>query len=378
MELPRSFISQDPPHARRLKEISNSIHKGGRVMSNPNGHAKDDAGHRNIADQPIPPAPVSPDPVVLQFPAEHVKTLVAALEVPFEPSVIEWRVTNTTKNEGPARGQVIPYADQRAYTDRLNALVSPAGWTRRYSVHTSANFQRSNDHQTTAKVFVTCDLTIFGVGSHSATGEEWVDDENAGTSAEAQAFKRASACFGLGRYLYHFTGVWVDLDQRKRPKTVPKLPPWATPSGWQQGLRPGMSGAEVKDAGKNGAGKNNPPHNDGSSTGTETSATVRQIESMEKKLGKKIYHGLLKDLARVWIPTQIQDAATQEKVLKHMQAAERGFQRLDAALEKVGKEPLIAVLKSLNIKTLVQVADLGTLHKIVLALEAKAGLAHHV
>lgn len=141
-------------------------------MSNPNGHAKDDASHKNIADQTVPPASASPGSAFPQFTAEHVKTLVAALEVPFDSSVIEWRVTNTTKNEGPARGQVIPYADQRAYTDRLNALVSPAGWTRKYSVHSSANFQRSKDHKTTAKVFVTCDLTIFGIGSHSATGED--------------------------------------------------------------------------------------------------------------------------------------------------------------------------------------------------------------
>jgi hypothetical protein len=50
-------------------------------------------------------------------------------------------------------------------------------------------------------VLVTCELTIFGLGSHSATGEEWADNSNAGTAAEAQAFKRSCACFGLGRYL---------------------------------------------------------------------------------------------------------------------------------------------------------------------------------
>jgi hypothetical protein len=48
-----------------------------------------------------------------------------------------------------------------------------------------------------AKLFVTCELTIFGFGSHSATGEEWTDDENAGTSAEAQTFKLACACFEI-------------------------------------------------------------------------------------------------------------------------------------------------------------------------------------
>jgi hypothetical protein len=127
---------------------------------------------------------------------EDARRLIAELEVPFEASRIEWRVTNT--GEHKRRGQVIPYADQRAYTDRLNELLTPAGWTRRYTIHTSANFERSKDQKIVAKVLVTCELTIFGLGSHSATGEEWADNDNAGTAAEAQAFKRASSCFGLG------------------------------------------------------------------------------------------------------------------------------------------------------------------------------------
>ena len=59
-----------------------------------------------------------------------------------------------------------------------------------------------------------CRLTIDGLGSHSGLGEEWADNENAGTAAEAQAFKRACSCFGLGRYLYDLGGNWVDLDNR--------------------------------------------------------------------------------------------------------------------------------------------------------------------
>jgi hypothetical protein len=139
---------------------------------------------------------------------------------------------------GTRSGQVVPFADQRAYTDRLNAPFTPAEWTRRYTIHTSANFERSKDQKIVAKVMVTCEVTVFGLGSHSATGEEWADDDNAATAAEAQAFKRACACFGLGRYLYYFTGTWVDLDDHKRPKSVPQLAGWATPGGWLQGLRP--------------------------------------------------------------------------------------------------------------------------------------------
>src|SRR6185295_15732681 len=54
--------------------------------------------------------------------------------------------------------------------------------------------------------------------------------QNAATRAEAQAFKRACACFGLGRYLYDLDTVWVDLDQSNRPVRTPTLPDWALPS----------------------------------------------------------------------------------------------------------------------------------------------------
>jgi hypothetical protein len=104
------------------------------------------------------------------------------------------------------------------------------GWTRKYTIHTSANFERGKDQKLVAKVLVTCELTIFGLGSHSATGDEWADNDNAGTAAEAQSFKRACACFGLGRYLYYFTGTWVDLDDHKRPKSVPQLFGWGNAS----------------------------------------------------------------------------------------------------------------------------------------------------
>ena len=155
-------------------------------MTGPNGHAQD---HGAPTSGALPTASVMP--AMPQFSSERVKELVAALEVPFDAWQIEWRVTNATKNGQPIRGQVVPYADQRAYTDRLNALFTPAGWTRKYSIHTSANFERCKDQKIVAKVMVTCEVTVFGLGSHSATGEEWADDDNAVTSAEAQSFKRA-------------------------------------------------------------------------------------------------------------------------------------------------------------------------------------------
>jgi hypothetical protein len=69
-----------------------------------------------------------------------VNKLLAELEVPLSPDQVRWRVTNTTNDK--KRGQIVPYADPRAYTDRLNALFSPQGWTREYKVETMSNISR--------------------------------------------------------------------------------------------------------------------------------------------------------------------------------------------------------------------------------------------
>jgi hypothetical protein len=339
-------------------------------MSPPNGHAKDPAVPDAANHSPETHA-VHQIPTDLsgnqRFSHQEIKDVCAALEVPFDPRVIDWRVTNTSKNR-KLRGQVIPYADQRAYTDRLNQLFTPAGWTRKYQVHTSANFERSKDQKTVAKVFVTCELSIGGLGVHSATGEEWADDENAGTSAEAQAFKRAAACFGLGRYLYYFEGAWVDLDDRKRPRSVPRLPQWAIPDGWLKGVRPNMPRTGKGSAEKTGShvpADDNPQNR-------ESSELVRQIEEMAKPLGRRLYRGVLRVQAKVWNPEQIPDVVLQRKILEQMQSAERGLERLHAALSKTGPAALVPTLEALKIRSLDHVDSLEMLKRVVLAVEAAA------
>jgi len=333
-------------------------------MSPANGHAQKE----DVPTSGPPPAMLAPG--VLAIAPERVKEFVAALEVPFAPAQIEWRVMNTTKGLQPARGQVVPYADQRAYTDRLNALFTPAGWTRKYTIHTSANFERSADQKIAAKVLVTCELTIFGLGSHSATGEGWADNSNAGTAAEAQAFKRSCACFGLGRYLYYFAGTWVDLDDRKRPKSVPQLAGWATPAGWLEGLRPNCATGQKPCQGPTAGNGGNGQHN-GDGGGVD-GRVLRQIEGMEKTTGKRMYRGVLKSVAKVWNPKDIQEKAIQEKVLAHLQAAERGLGRAKVARDTAGLAAFARVLGSLRLSSLDQVDNLKTLQEIVVALEAAA------
>src|SRR6478672_1670683 len=79
-------------------------------------------------------------------------------EEQFDPREIKWRVTNTTSDR--RRGQVIAYADPRAYTDRLNALFTVRGWTREYTVQVIQNFERkergNGDGIISGKIVVTC------------------------------------------------------------------------------------------------------------------------------------------------------------------------------------------------------------------------------
>src|SRR5438552_3203929 len=197
------------------------------------------AGTHDNSAPPIATAPGMYDTVAhIGFTPARIEEIRNQLLDPFDPAEIKWRVTATSSQQGRngpvKRGQLVAYADQRAYTDRLNDVFGEWGWTRSYDVQVAQNFEcrvpgDKNRTAVAAKVVVVSKVTIHGLGSHTGIGEEWADDQNAATRAEAQAFKRACACFGLGRYLYDLDTVWVDLDPYNRPVRTPTLPDWALP-----------------------------------------------------------------------------------------------------------------------------------------------------
>ena len=108
--------------------------------------------------------------------AQTAAEAITRLEEPFASKDVKWLVAATSRDG--RKGRVTPYADPRAYTDRLNHIFTASGWTRHYEVHTVSPITRMKGDKPiqTGKVFVTCVLTIPGVGSHSGCGEEWADD----------------------------------------------------------------------------------------------------------------------------------------------------------------------------------------------------------
>ena len=98
---------------------------------------------------------------------QEVADVLLRLEEPFDEDEVRWVVAATSRDG--RKGRVTPYANPRAYTDRLNEVLTASGWTRQYTVHTISPLTRLKKDQAiqTGKVLVTCTVTIAGIGSHS-------------------------------------------------------------------------------------------------------------------------------------------------------------------------------------------------------------------
>lgn len=283
------------------------------------------------------------------FSQQQQKKLFALLEIPFHPSVIEWRVVRRSYDS--QRGAVLPFANPRAYSDRLNELFTPAGWEREYSItHVSSLVREDRGTPTvTSKVLVACTVTIHRLGSQCGTGEEWADREHGVTAADAQAFKRACSAFGLGRYLYDFREVWVPLDSRGQPTVKPLLPAWALP--------PGVIAVPV---GQQGAGIKGPIDPDLSA----------QINALRSALGRAIFGEILHRAGHSQDVDTIPNKELQKEALRWMQAADRGLQRVHVLANKVGSERFMQVAERLAITSIDELPSLEVLKNLVNELES--------
>jgi len=281
-----------------------------------------------------------------QFSLERRKEIKRDLEVPFDPGEIKWRVTATSTQQtqrGPQkRGQVVAYADQRAYTDRLNAIFGEWGWTRNYDVQVAQNFERKSSSDKTqtaisAKIVVVSRVTIHQLGTHTGVGEEWADDENAATRAEAQSFKRACACFGLGRYLYNLDKVWVDLDQHNRPIETLRLPHWACPSD------PKLAAQHQQGQPQPVVPRGNAPRQD-----LVQQETLSKVREMCEQVGHSLSQFALTTYGGVTDPAKL-GFAKLTTVLDKLSDLENGIARLKRAEAAVGCERYAEICQQLRL-----------------------------
>ena len=288
---------------------------------------------------------------------EERDRILAQLAEPFDVSEIKWRVTQTA-NKG-TRGMVKPYADPRAYHDRLNKVLTACGWTSSYHVCTLTNIMRArgnNKEVMSGKVFSTCTVTIDGIGTHSGTGEEWADSDCAMTSADAQSFKRACSAFGLGRYTYSVPGVWVDLDEYKQPKRLPQLPKWALPGNTAE------TGKAVAPRSVEGTQLNN---GDQGRVATISPQLIEKIERYRRELGKDLYYEVVHKIGKADDAGKIVSKEIADVVLEWLQRAKRGIDKARELGEQVSVGQYDHIFQQVGVGNLSTVPSMVVLTRLV-------------
>jgi hypothetical protein len=126
--------------------------------------------------------------------------------------------------------------------------------------------------------------------------------------------------------------------------------------------------------GNNGESGHGPAEKSNGSSATNSDDGLDQrILGMEKAVGTAFYHNILREYGRVNQPRLIRDAAVKQKVLLMLESAARGIDRLEAVLKRIDPNAVQALLAKLQVSSLGQIADIKTLHHVVLGLEELAG-----
>lgn len=123
------------------------------------------------------------------------------LAAPFPGDEIEWRVGST--NGDKTKGLALAYLTARHVMDRLDDVCGPENWMCSY-VETPKG-----------RMIGTISIRV---------GDDWVSksdgagdsDVEAEKGAISDALKRAAVPWGIGRYLYSLSNIWVDLTPAGR------------------------------------------------------------------------------------------------------------------------------------------------------------------
>lgn len=146
--------------------------------------------------------------------SQPAEVLLTQLKNPFDPKHLKWRVWATNKDK--SKGIALAYLDARDVMKRLDDVCGPERW--------QSKLTRTGDG-------FTCEIGIKfddeWIWKANSAGDTQVESIKGGAS---DAFKRAAAVWGVGRYLYYLPNKWVALDEFKKLKEIPELPDWAKPN----------------------------------------------------------------------------------------------------------------------------------------------------
>lgn len=176
-------------------------------------------------------------------------SLLNSLKSPFPYASLCWDIG--TRNEQANRGRVFPRIDSRDIQERLDELVGPTNWRVGYAPGPAhggvfCTLELFIDGQWIAK-------TDIGYRAQSETLAGRAQDRRLEISlkvAAADAFNRAAAMWGIGRYLYKFTPPYVALSKKGRyVLAFPPVPDEFLPEN-ERGTRPWEAMQQALQSGK--------------------------------------------------------------------------------------------------------------------------------
>jgi len=150
-----------------------------------------------------------------------------ALSEPFHPNLVSFREGRTTRDEKYAKAMA--YVDTREYMNRLDEVLGLQNWSVEYRIMEQPILTSSINEQNKVKYnhtgCIIAQLKIVNPENNSYIIREDIgESENIGNSfyptASAQAFKRACAALGIGRYLYSLPEKFYPINQYKKFENV--------------------------------------------------------------------------------------------------------------------------------------------------------------
>lgn len=128
--------------------------------------------------------------------------LFKRLAAPFPADRVSWRVGSVSRDKKKA--MALAYIDARDVMERLDDVMGPANWQRRYS---------HAEKKTICEIGIRIPETGEWIWKADGAGDSDIEAEK---GAISDAFKRAAVNFGIGRYLYDLDSPWVTINEYKQ------------------------------------------------------------------------------------------------------------------------------------------------------------------
>lgn len=147
-----------------------------------------------------------------------------AFGLPFPASDVSWKLQITSKDK--QSGKVVPYLDARAISDRLDEVVGQYNWKDDYGQWHCYTEEPKDEGKKPKKVnSQLCTISIYDEERH-----QWISKTDGAENTDIEpikgglsdSFKRCAVKWNIGRYLYNFEPVWVNLVEEYGRRVIEK------------------------------------------------------------------------------------------------------------------------------------------------------------